>query len=210
MSIIKDLTPKSEEWKQVAFIIYNVILNRKYKFDLSIILDKIKEELISNNFDLSITDCSYFYIILFDILDKLVNDGKVYKIEEKNIFIPVDYIIYNDYKPILGDLLYFFNENNKYYFKNIENDKIVFNPKNEDFVLCGGLSSDKYTLQTDVSFDDISLLFHTFIDEGASREEAINHILNFYKARIISRSDSYANDFVINNNVNIKKLTKKK
>ena len=209
MAIIRDLSV--EELPKVESIIYDVILNRKYKFDLEIILDDLKGEIVKKGYDLGIMDCSCFHLLLHEALEKLSsNEGPLYKEDQDKYYYPEDYIILNDYRTNWGDLFYLVREDNNYYFKNVSNGDKTNRVKRYDFVLCGGLSKDKRAVQSDISFEEIYLLFHDFINEGASKEEAINHILNFYKVNRLDGRYSCANDFQISRSVRSKKLVLKK
>ena len=196
------------EYKEIIEIIEEILLKKKYKFKADNIIIELRKEVLDRGFDIKLVDCSFFNFLVLSTIDKFVDDynnSKLYKIDK--FYFPVNYLIYNDYKVSSNNkLLYFVLDNSQLpYFKNngffidIETGNVVNKVDKSCFVLCGGISNDKYktTLQSDVDYKEIIKLFNDFIKAGASREEAINHILNYYRARRVADEYSWGKDFII-------------
>lgn len=197
------------EYKEIQEIIEYFLLKKKYKFKADDIIIELRKEVLDRGFDIKLVDCSFFNFLVLNTIDKFVDDynnSKLYKIGD--FYFPVDYLIYDDYKISSNNkLLYFVLDNIQlHFFKNnggfidIETGKFINKVDKSCFILCGGISNDRYktTLQSDVDYKEIINLFNDFINEGASREEAINHILNYYRARRVADEYSWGKDFVIN------------
>lgn len=212
MAILNNL--RRDEYNRVQNIINEVLINRKFRFDIQTILDIIKRKSLENNISKEFLNCSYFYILVLNTLDRLVDEGKFYKIN--SYYIPVDFIIYVEYVPTPYRLLYFISDNNEQKFIDIVNlNEVCYDDINGfDLVLCGGgceLVNDEYQviLQTDVSLEEISNLYHELVNEGASSREAMVYLLNYYRIQIISYNFKFINEFV-QNKPQIKKLSRKK
>jgi len=220
MSLSKRTT--KEDFSNLFAAINKVLSERKFQFDIDTILKQIKLEALKNNIEPDILESSYFYISILNSLDNFIDHGKIYRFKDKKnkkyLYCPSDYIIFTDYCPSNSQirLLYFITEPDddaifkSYKFMDIETTEVI-NLKDivkTDFIICGGNNNDYYktTLQSNISFEEISKLYHDFIDEGATKGEAVNHILNYYKAYSVSKYLSWANDFVINDYNRQKKL----
>ena len=180
MAILNNL--KHEEYNKIQDIIEEVFNNRKLRFNIDNITEIIKERVLANKIPKELVDCSYFYILVLNTLDRFIEECRIYQIG--NIYIPVDFIVFVNYSPAPSNLLYYkdkdliININN---FEEIRCDKI----NNLDMVLCGGyreVADNEYPLLTksDISVEEISNLYHDLIREGASHEYAIILILNYY------------------------------
>lgn len=196
------------EYKEIQEIIEDFLLKKKYKFKSDDIIIELRKEILARGFDIKLVDCSFFNFLVLNTIDKFVNDynnSKLYKIG--NFYFPVDYLIYNNYKVNSNNkLLYFVLDNsqlpyfkNTAFFRDIETGEIINKVDKNCFILCGGVDNDRYktTLQSEVDYKEIIKLFNDFIKEGASREEAINHILNYYRARRVADEHSWGKDFII-------------
>lgn len=196
------------EYKEIQEIVEELLLKKKYKFKSEDIIIELRKEIFDRGFDIKLVDCSFFDFLVLNTIDKFVDDysnSKLYKMG--NFYFPVDYLIYDDYKFNSNNklLYYVFDNNQLQYFKNtgffinIETGDIVNKVDKSCFILCGGVSNDRYktTLQSEIDYKEIINLFNDFIKEGASREEAINHILNYYKARRVADEYSWGKDFII-------------
>lgn len=209
MAILNNL--KHEEYNKIQDIIEDVFNSRKLRFNIDTILEIIKERVLANKISKDFVDCSYFYILVLNTLDKLIEEGRIYQIG--NTYIPADFIVFVNYSPVPSNLLYY---NEKKQFINIDNFEEVSYDKinNLDVVLCGGYSDlldNKYQVLTksDVSIEEISNLYHDLIKEGASREYAMILILNHYKVQVMPHNLNFINDF-FPNKPQIKKLSRKK
>lgn len=207
-----------EQYDMINAIINEVLSNRKFKFDINTIITNIKEKAKSLNIDNDILNCSYFYILVLDTVDKYVDEGKIYK--NGKIFIPVDFMICVDYFPEPMRLIYYSknknNDDSTGTFIDIATLEIV--PYNSifdyDFILCGdccNLINGEYTviLQSDVSLEEISNLYKQLIMEGASIKEAMVCILNHYKINSLSHNLYFDEQYIIQK-PQIKRLTRKK
>ena len=68
-------------------------------------------------------------------------------------------------------------------------------------VLTGYLCDDDNYKSPDVSVEEISKLYHKFIRQGASVEETIQSILNYYNAILLPLKDEYPNRYKISSKV---------
>jgi len=178
------------DWERIKILIKEVITRRKYKFDKKIILKEIILEMKKNEFTDDFVDqivnCSYFQIMLLNILDDCVEQGFLYLLN--NVYIPFEYAILNEYFNSNYDLLYL--SENTYNELNCINvataEKICF-PRNMDYILTGGFDDGDHEklIVPDIPFEEIYELYKEFIKEGATKKEAINHILNYYKVKKI-------------------------
>lgn len=207
-----------EEYNKIQAVIYEVINNRKFKFDIDTILDVIKKKALLLNINNSLLDCSYFYILVLNTLDEFMDTGRIYKMEHE--YIPADFLVCTTYFPSPSRLLYYITNNEdtkeEEKFIDIDNLEVVSYDmiKSSDFVLCGGCKKNvddeyKIILQTDVTLEEITNLYHDLIREGASNEEAIIHLLNFYKIQSMPRNLIFANEFTFQK-PQVKKLSRKK
>lgn len=188
MSIIQESTLKSQEIIQE--IITSVLENRKYKFDKETILTVIKEKLQKNNVDVEIMNTAYFGLIFLNTLDECVNAMKLYPINGS--YVPCEYIITRDYLTTFSRLLYLSEWNiNQATYIDIATGQKTGTKEGMDYLLTGGfLNSDRHDLVCpEVSLQEITTLYQDFLNEGANRENAINHILNYYKAEDLSFHD---------------------
>ena len=224
MTTLKNFTQK--ECIELQELINKVISERKLQFDVETILNITKKEVLNSNINNKILDSYYFYILLLNTLDSFVESGKIYRIrdrkQDKYFYYPYDYIILKNYcsSSIQTRLLYFLADDvekninlfNTTKFIDIATSEIVLlnEVSKTDFILCGGFSNEEYqnTLQSDVKFEEITNLFHQFIREGATKSQAINHILNYYKVQKMPRNLSWANDFIITSSKNKKLILK--
>lgn len=215
MAILKNSNIK--EYNKIQLIINEVFANRKYKFDKDTILDLIKEKCLAAGISSEFLDCTYFYILILNTLDKLLDNGKIYQFG--NQYVVSDFMVCVDYFPVPTRLLYYINISN-----NIEQNKIIdianletISPNSiydSDCLLCGGYtdkinSKYKLLLQTGVSLEEISSLYTALRNDGASNSEAIVCLLNYYKVQPISSNVSFVNNF-FPQKPQIKKLSKKK
>lgn len=219
MAIMNNI--EMNDYKEIQVLIEEILLKRKYKFNIDDMIIEIRKEAINRGFDIKFVDCSFFDILVLNTIDRFVDDkedAKFYRIGK--VCFPVDYIIYENYQVNSETrlLYYVLNNNsanyleNNSYFIDIETGEVIKKANKMDFVLCGGVSKDKYktTLQSNIDYKEILLLFNAFLKEGASRVEAINHILNYYKAVSIPNDHSWGKDFIINKKENkIKKESEK-
>lgn len=195
MAIIN--TTNTIEWKRVQLIVQEVLLNRKLQFNRQTILPFIKEGLSKAGIDSLIMDCSYFQIIFLNTFDQLIEEGFLYAIDE--VYFPVDYIIFHDYNTKYANLFYLrYNEELKPVYYNLDTLERHKTVERRDFLLTGGYDEEKGSLKApEISLKDIFSLYQNFISEGATKEEAINHILNYYDILKLSPTDYLCNTVII-------------
>lgn len=208
MAIINNIN--EFEWKKVHFIIKNVLLKRKIQFDKKNILPFIKEELLKSGIDASIMELAYFQIILLNTFDQLIDEGLLYVVD--GIFFPVDYIIFNDYDTKYADLFYLeYSEEQQPIYFNLNTSERHKWLKKRDFLLTGGYDDESEKLLVpEVPLNDIVCLYHCFISEGAPKEEAINHILNYYDIIKLAPNDYFCNTVIIKDKNREQSFTKKR
>lgn len=212
MAILNNLRP--DEYNIVQNIINEVLLHRKVRFDVETVLEIIKTKSLENKISKEFLDCSYFYILVLNTLDRLVEEGKFYQMN--SYYIPVDFLILVDYIPQPYRLLYFINDNNKQKFVDIVSlEEVSYEAINGfDFILCGGYNKSydndyQGLFQSDISIEEVSKLYHELINECASNEYAMVLILNHYKIQSLSYDLNLINDYS-KNKPQIKKLSRKK
>ena len=212
MAILNSL--RHEEYNRIQDIINEVLLNRKVRFDIETIFDIIKRKSFENDINKEFIDCSYFYILILNTVDKFVEEGKLYQMN--SYYIPVDFIVFVDYIPKPSRLLYLINNTNEYKFVDIINlNEVGYDSiKSADFILCGGCSesledNNQVLFQSDIGVEEISNLYHELIKEETSHEDALVLILNHYKVQVMSHNLSLINDFFLNK-PQFKKLSRKK
>lgn len=200
-------TLDQNQWTQVQNIIQTTFLERKVPFDQKMILEVIQKKLLSDGFSEEVTECSYFGILFLNILEQFVEQGILYLMEP--FYFPIDYIIFRDYNTKFSELLYFSKdeEQNPVYI-NVETSKHVNHIHDRDFLLTGGFSRNYELLCPEISFEEIQDLYHAFRDEGVSKAEAINHILNYYQAFHLSHVDFFDNTMMIHRKSKKNRLTK--
>ena len=197
------------QWTQVQNIIQTTFLERKVPFNQEMILEVIQEKLLSSGFSKEVMECSYFGILFLNTLAQFVDCGILYLMEPEPFYFPIDYIIFRDYDTKFSELLYFSkDESQQPVYINVDTSKNVSNIRNRDFLLTGGFTENHELLCPDISFEEIQDLYHAFRDEGVSKEEAINHILNYYQAFHLSHVDFFQNAMVIRGKAKKDKLTK--
>lgn len=203
-------TTNDKVWERVRTLIQDVLLKRKFQFTEEEILVIIKSHLIEEGFDMSIIDCSYLEIIFLNVLEDLVNENILYHMD--GIYIPSDYMALKEYETRYAKLLYLLSNNNKKNtYVNVATLKKEKYANRRDFLLTGGYSNEFYgDLKTpDIPLREIVLLYRNFIDEGASKEEAINHVLNYYYIKKLSKRDNNCNILLITKKERQHHLTKK-
>jgi len=178
-------------WSLVQQIVHEVLTQRKFQFDIPTIQPVIKKRLIEVNISPEITDCIYFRILLIDALDSLVEKCYLYPLN--NLYIPTDYMILHDYDTKSSNLLYLYDNTIPNSYLNIDNNQKVHEVLRRDFLLTGGFTNYKQDnfVTPKISFEEISSLYHDFIREGAEKDVAIKHVLNYYSAQSLQANQFF-------------------
>lgn len=177
------------KWKQVEEMVRMILLKRKFRFDRETILEIIKRDLLKEGIEIELLECSYFQILFLNILDNLVKNGNLFL--KENIYIPCDYVILDHYDTRNADLLYFSRDKyHQSFYINIETMEKTTIKKDKDFLLTSGISKEDgdSLLVPVIPFSEIASIYQDFIMEGASKEEAILHILNYYHIQVMDSS----------------------
>lgn len=158
------------EWERIQVIIQNVLINRKLQFDKNNILPFIKDALLKEKIDTSIMECSYFQILFLNTLDRLIENGTLYTVDD--VYFPTDYIIFNDYFTDFSELFYLnYNEEHQPIYFNLNTLERRKSLKRQDFLLTGGYDEIKGELLIpDVDLNEIISLYKDFISEGALKK----------------------------------------
>lgn len=200
-------TLDENQWEQVLNIIQTSFLERKTSFDQETILEIVKKKLLAMGFSEEVTECVYFGILFLNALDQFVDQGRIYLME--SFYYPIDYIILHDYDTRISELLYLsYDEAQRPVYINVETSKKVYNVRNQDFLLTGGVTKSQELLCPDISFEEIHELYCAFRNEGVSKAEAINHILNYYQTFHLSHVDFSQNTMVIRKKSKNNKMTR--
>lgn len=204
MAIIRNI--EKEKWERIQFIIQQVILRRKCEFDRKMMLLMIKQQLLINNMDVSVMDCSYFHILFLNTLDELVEQGVLYEINQ--IYFPVDYMIFRDYDTKCSELLYYSCSSSfQSTYINIENLERRNSKNHRDFLLIGGLDKEeKDFISPVVPLLELHELYQDFLEEGKKKEEIIRHILNYYPMEYFFQSDQFPNTMIIHPKAKVRNL----
>lgn len=178
-----------KKWEQVEEMVRMILLKRKFRFDRETILEIIKRDLLKEGIEVELLECSYFQILFLNILDNLVKNGDLFL--KENIYIPCDYVILDHYDTRNADLLYFSRDKyHQSFYINVETKEKTTIKKDNDFLLTGGISKEDgdSLLVPVIPFSEIASIYQDFIMEGASKEEAILHILNYYPIQVMDSS----------------------
>lgn len=189
----------------ISNVIYNVIENRVYKFTYDEIKKQIKEKLLNIRLlDVSSVINSYsFNDSLKDALNYYIDLGTITKIGE--YYVPSETCIYNHYDVNSDMLVYSYGYKKSGYFDiDLEKETLVdvdsccaankFN--NNYIVLVGELLDEGLWEVSEVTFDEVNTLYHMLKEQGASREEIVQCVLNYYNA-IKSDNKKFPNRYVI-------------
>ena len=203
-------TMNDEVWQNVRTLIQNVLLKRKFHFTKEQILKIIKKQLTDEGFDLSVIDCAYLEIMFLNILDDLVNENILYPNGE--FYIPSDYMALKEYETRYAELLYLLSDDvEKSTYINVATLKREKYANRRDFLLTGGyLKEFNNQLKTpDIPLREIVLLYRNFSEEGASKDEAINQVLNYYQIRSLAKKNNACNVLLIARKEKQKHFTRK-
>lgn len=196
MSIMSTLD--NNVWMQIKIVIQDVILNRKCQFKQSDILEMIRNKMIEMNIENKALDCAYFQVIFLNTLDYLVEEGWLYLIDD--IYIPSEYMILNEYDTKNADLLYLSSPSSCHpIYINLDNLQETKQCNPRDFLLTGGISNYQREefISPNVSLKEIASLYHSILEEGASKEEAICVVLNYYKIQRLTPMNELGNVLLI-------------
>lgn len=181
-------------WISVEEFIRDVILNRKRQFSQSEILDIIKNRMIKMGMDSNLVDCSYFQVIFLNVLDDLVEKGILYPME--TTYIPLEYMILNEYDTKKANLLYFSSKVSSHpIYINLDTLEETEYHNMRDFILTGGISDnpEEGFIEPSIPLQEIASLYHSFLEEGATKEEAICYVLNYYKIERLTPMNELGN-----------------
>lgn len=189
--------------KNLSSVIEMVIKDRIYKFNqgeidmiIKIEMDKLKLEGYHS---------FYYWECFFRILDYLVIKKELMK--KNNIYIPIDTKL-NDYYDVDGRIIAYSNglirgANNLYDKEELFDirtcnliSKMEVNVI-KPIILTGYLEGEGNYSKPEVSLEEVSEVYNKFINQGASVDEAIQYILNYYNAVLLSFSDKYPNRYKI-------------
>lgn len=207
MAIIKVL--ESDEWEKIQELVYRVLVERKMPFSQEVILKVIKNQMTEVGMDDHIMDLVYFQILFLNCLDSLVEDDILYSVDK--FYFPVDYMILREYDVRFSDLLYL-TENDGHNFTYIHIDTLekTTSSRPKDFILTGGFlgHGEKQFMKPDVSLEEIASLYHSLIMEGASKEEAIQIVLNYYQITFLPACEEGVHTVMIQQKKRKNKLVK--
>ena len=181
-------------WISVEEFIRDVILNRKCQFGQSEILDIIKKRMVKTGMDSNLVNCSYFHVIFLNVLDDLVEKGILYPME--TTYIPLEYMILNEYDTKKANLLYFSSKVSSHLiYINLDTLEETVHHSMRDFILTGGISDnpEEGFIEPSIPLQEIASLYHSFLEEGAAKEEAICHVLNYYKIERLTPMNELGN-----------------
>lgn len=179
------------DYDKVQEIIIDVLTNRKLLFRKDVIIKIIKDRLIQVGIDSNVVNEVYFNILFDEILTNMINNGIIYNDGKSKVFEPIDYIIFNNYIECCSRVLYLSEDNKKYNYVNITNGKREFFPIYFDYVLTGGLENGRF-ISPQIPYEEIKKLYDDCIMEGASKRDALDHVLNFYSIKhLYSSSDGF-------------------
>ena len=138
-----------------------------------------------------------------------MDEGVLYPFID-NFYLPVSYMAFKNYHTSFTELLYLKDSKEKFPYIRVDTLQETNKRNSRDFLLTGGFKDEtELDWKTpDVSLDEITSLYQNFIKEGASKEEAINLILNYYRAKRLPLVDGYVNTTQIFSKEKIKILKK--
>lgn len=194
------------EWQRVQQIIQNVLFKRKFRFNEKTIRKVIGEHLKQFGMDSTIMECSYFQILFLNTLDQFVEEGILYYMD--GIYIPSSYMVLHEYDTKWADLLYLYDDNSQSpVYINIHTLKDTKIRKKRDILLTGGYmdQNNSKLLPPNLSFQEIAYLYHSFLKEGANKEEAILHVLNYYHIKVLIPKDEIGRAVIIQNKKDVQK-----
>lgn len=193
--------------KNLSVVIESVIRDRVYKFNQEQIDMVIRVEM--NKLQLGGYHSSYYWECYFKVLDYLIDKREL--LEKNSIYIPVETKL-NDYYDVNSSVLTYSNGLVRGGEFSIDDNEEIFDVSTcealsrmevniiKPIVLTGYLEGDGNYKKPDVSIEEISELYRKFINQGASVDEAIQYILNYYNAVLLSNemiSEKYPNRYKI-------------
>ena len=194
-------------WEEIQEIVQNVLKNRKLEFQIETVLAIIKSEFIRKGISPEVMECTYFRILFLNTLDYFVEKGFLYHLVET--YVPTDYMILHDYDTKSAHLFYLLaNPTQKNIYQDVDMKRKVGVLSRRDFLLTGGFSQNKELITPSIPFEEIAYLYHSFLQEGANRELAIKHVLNYYQVQPLSVQEYLGNVVAINEKKHKKVLKK--
>ena len=198
-------------------VIYNTIENRVYKFTFNEIIEEIKNKLINlRRFSPEINTSSYeFKDSVKEAINYYLNLGTIIKIGE--YYIPYDTYLFNKYDVNSDIIAYSYGYKQAGYFDIGEvketlvdidtccNANKMISDNNKLIVLVGELLEEGLWDVSEVTFDEVNTLYQMLKKQGASKEERVQYILNYYNA-VKSENKKFKNRYIITPHV--KKLSK--
>ena len=181
-----------KKYDKIQEIIVEVLENRKTTFTKETIIEVIKKRLVKENIDATVVTDIYFNLILDGTLNNMIDSGIIYNEDRSNTYDPLDYIIYHKYLDNDSRVLYLKDDDGKHYnFINIASGVKEHFPREFDYILTGGIKNNRF-VPSSISYEEIKQLYDDCVKEGASRREALEHILNFYSIRhLFNPTDDY-------------------
>lgn len=196
MAIITSLEDK--EWNLIQNILEQTLRNRKYPFQSTEIFKIIQEQCNEKGMDSSILNCAYFRVLFLNTLDQFVEEGLLYPLNN-HFYLPVSYMAFQDYHTKFLELLYLEDSKGKVPYVRVDTLQETDYRNPRDFLLTGGFQDETKLdwKSPDISLTEIASLYQDFIKEGASKEEAINYVLNCYQIQFLPPKDGDIHTVVI-------------
>lgn len=189
--------------KKISSVIETVIRDRVYKFNQEQIDIIIKDEM--NKLGVDGYHSMYYWECYYNILNYLVVKREL--IKKDDFYIPIETRI-NDYYDVDSRIIAYSNGlirgSNNLYDKedlfDIRSCSLMGKMETsviEPIILTGYLEGDYNYKKPDVSIEEISGLYHKFINQGATVDEVIQYILNYYNAVLLPIDNKYSNRYKI-------------